>query len=206
MVLKTMLYMICLKTAFLKALVIIWDFGSCSAESNFGFFKLVLWDAVDEVGEGIYTKGSHRLNCINGQPGCRKARKALACTATQERSLLVVCAALGLKYKDGDLMGTGCFIAFLTPSAFNQPRRAKWLALWCLSVPMVLSNASLQRFSCRVWVRREDVELLGKMDREDGGLLGKKDLWWGSVFSPTLGAWEILWGLLACCLLALNEN
>lgn len=31
-------------------------FGSCSAGGNFGFFKLVLWDAVDEVGEGIYAK------------------------------------------------------------------------------------------------------------------------------------------------------
>lgn len=40
--LKTMLYMLCLKTAFLKALVVIWDLGAAVQEAFFWFFKLIL--------------------------------------------------------------------------------------------------------------------------------------------------------------------
>lgn len=54
---------------------------------------------------------------------------------------------------------------------------------------LTLTNASQTRVSSRVWVRRED-----------GGLLGKMDLWYGSVLFPytvSLGDTLGLTGLLS---------
>lgn len=72
MVWNAALYMISLKTAFLKALLTVRDLGAAVQGGNFRFLKLVLWTAVGGAGEGMYAKAVTVSNVLMDKMDERK--------------------------------------------------------------------------------------------------------------------------------------